>query len=242
MEIDQKDGTIRLSTGAAISPGLTQVAFRAQPVFENSWSQQTGKLPWVHYRVHGDVTDGKRISAILCFYDQTLVSVDLWANLYPPGATGWDSYSDAIEASAKDFHDRLLEHLFSRHGSPESFHAAQLSQDLAILKCPVNWSFPWGSVVSHHDCRSNATFITVSYGNRLAEAQAGTLAAAPKNLAVRSEVVRNVESNPEYAWGFEAAKVELARGNQTGAIRLVRETSGISLAEAQELVAFWGKL
>ncbi len=49
-----------------------------------------------------------------------------------------------------------------------------------------------------HDPRSSATFITVSYGNRLAEAQARTLA-APKRAAIKSEFVHGVESNPEYA-------------------------------------------
>jgi hypothetical protein len=241
MDIDQQDGTVRLSNGVAISPGLTQLAFRAQPVFENSGTPQTGKPPWVHYRVHGDVTDGKSFHVILCFYGQVLVSVDLCASLYPPGATGWDSYSDGIEAATKDFHDRLLQHLFTRHASAESFHAPQLSEDLAILKRPVNWSFPWGSVVSYHDSRSSTTFITVSYGDRLAQAQAGTLA-APENTAVKSEFVQTAESNPEYAWGFETAKQELARGNRRGAIRLVRETSSMSVPEAEELVAFWGKL
>lgn len=77
------------------------------------------------------------------------------------------------------------------------------------------------------------------YGDRLAEAQARI--AAAKGPVVRSEFVQSVESNREYASGFEAAKLELARGNQAGAIRLVRETSGVSLAEAQELVGFCGK-
>jgi hypothetical protein len=182
MDIDQKDGTVHLSNGCVISPGLTERTLQTEPAFIAATLEYTGNPPWSKYRVPGDVTDGKNVFVILSFYGQVLVSVDLCVNLYPPGAVRWESYSDGIEAAVKDFHDRLLQHLFTKHASAASFHAAQLSQDLGILKQPVNWTFPWGRVISYHDSRSSTTFISVLYGNRLAEAQAGTLAAAKLRL------------------------------------------------------------
>jgi hypothetical protein len=238
MDIDPQDGTVRLSNGCLIGPGLTRGDFEAQPIFGAATLEYSANPPWSHYRVPGDVTDGKRVSVTVYFYGQVLVSVDISANLYPPGAIGWEHYSDGIEAATKDFHDGLLQHLFSKHANAASFHAPQLSQDLAILKRPVTWPFHWGRVISQHDSRSSTTNIVLWYGDRFAEAQAGTLVAAP-NPAVRSEFVQRMESNPEYVSGFEAAKLELTRRNTAGAIRLVRETSGMSLSEAQELVASW---
>lgn len=241
MDIDRQDGTVRLSYGVVIHPGLTHDAFRTEPIYGQASPRAPGNPPWIHYKLPSDVTDGKSLFVTLCFYRQTLVSVELSANLYPPGAKGWESYSDAIEAEAKDFHDRLLEHLFSKRASAESFHAPYLSRDLAILSHPVNWPFPWGTVSSQHDSRGSVTSIIVSYGERLAEAVKDSAAAKQKSPSAKSEFLQFVQGNPAFASGFEAAKLELAPGNKTGAIRLVRETSGMGLAEAQALVATWEK-
>jgi hypothetical protein len=108
MDIDQQDGTIRLSNGIVISPSLTRRALETLPIFGASTLEYSGNPPWTHYRVPGDVTDGKRVIVTIYFYGQVLLSVDFFVNLYPPGAIGWEHYSDGIEASIKDFHDRLL--------------------------------------------------------------------------------------------------------------------------------------
>jgi len=231
MEIDQQDGTIRLASGLVITASLTQEAFQADPASRTVTRLDRGAPPWITYRLPGGTIDGRAISLGLCFNAQVLVSVDINVNLYGPGPKTWDSYSDKIEAAAKDFHDRLLQHLFSKHETSDTFHVAQLSDDVALLEHSTDWPFAWGAVSSYHDPRSQGTKITVSYGNRLADA----VAAPPRPAAVPSV------TDERFASGFEAAKLELARGNRTGAIRLVRETSGMGLEQAKALVASWEK-
>jgi hypothetical protein len=231
MEIDQRDGTIRLANGLVITASLTQDAFRADPASHTVTRLDRGAPSWVTYRLPGGTIDGRAISLGLCFHAQVIVSVDINVNLYGPGATTWDSYSDTIEAAAKDFHDRLLQHLFLKHQTSDTFHVARLSDDVAVLAHSTDWPFSWGAVSSYHDPRSLGTKITVFYRNQPA-------AEHPVEL---SAVVRAVAADERFASGFEAAKLELARGNTTGAIRLVRETSGMGLEQAKELVASWEK-
>ena len=231
MEIDQQDGSIRLANGLVITASLTQEAFQADPASRTVTRVDRGAPPWITYRLPGGTIDGRAISLGLCFNAQVITSVDINVNLYGPGAKTWDSYSDKIEAAAKDFHDRLLQHLFSKHETSDTFHAAQLSDDVALLAHSTDWPFAWGAVSSFHDPRSSGTKITVSYGNRLADA----VAAPPRPAAVPSV------TDERFASGFEAAKLELARGNTTGAIRLVRQTSGMGLEQAKALVASWEK-
>jgi hypothetical protein len=234
MDIDQQDGTIRLANGLVITASLTQEAFQADPASRTVTRLDRGAPPWITYRLPGGTIDDRAISLGLCFHAQVIVSVDINVNLYGPGPKTWDSYSDKIEAAAKDFHDRLLQHLFSKHETSDTFHVAQLSDDVALLAHSTDWPFAWGAVSSFHDPQSLGTKITVSYGNRLADA----VAAPARPAAVRAV---DVSADERFASGFEAAKLELARGNTTGAIRLVRQTSGMGLEQAKALVASWEK-
>jgi hypothetical protein len=83
--------------------------------------------------------------------------------------------------------------------------------------------------------------VTEPFGGTTARAAASSNspATAPQIPRPKSDLVQRMESNREYASGLEAARRELASRNKAGAIRLVRDTSGVSLAEAQELVAYW---
>lgn len=168
MDIEEKDGTVTLSNGLVIRPDLARDDFEDRFTVDGVRPQSSGSPVWSHQRIPGDVTDGREILASVCFHGQKLVSVDLCANLYPAGAVGWEHYSDEIEAATKDFHDRLLQHLFAKHASAKTFQApaAELSRDPAILKRTVEWPFPWGKVVSQHDPRSSTTSILVMYGDR----------------------------------------------------------------------------
>jgi hypothetical protein len=215
-----------------ITAGLTQDAFQADPASRTVTRVDRGAPPSKTYRLPGGTVDGRNISLGLCFHAQVLVSVDINVNLYGPGAT-WDSYSDKTEAAAKDFHDRLLQHLFSKHETSDTFHAGQLSDDVALLAHSTDWPFAWGAVSSAHDPRGPSTQITVSYGNRLADAVAADARPAAERPVAAAD--------PRFASGFEAAKLELARGNTVAAIRLVRATSGMGLNEAKQLVASWEK-
>jgi hypothetical protein len=170
MEIDRQDGSVRLPNGFAFGAGLTQDDFRASAAFQVAKTQNYGTLPWIHYSFPGGAIDSRAVLVSLCFYDQMLVSVDLAADLYPPGPKSWDTYSLEIEAATKDFHDRLLKYLFAGSTRGKNFHGGELSKDEAILQRPANWSFPWGTVCSSHDSKGGGTSITISYGNRHAEA------------------------------------------------------------------------
>jgi hypothetical protein len=207
-------------------------------------SEDHGTPPWIHYRFPGGALEGKNVSVSLCFHDQMLVSVDLAADLYPPGPRSWSAYSLQTEAATKDFHDRLLEYLFAGSTRERRFDVTRLSEDEAILKRPVNWPFPWGKVCSSHDPRGDSTSITVSYGNRYAEAvnaDQARIASGAESSGARSNVVQSVISDARFAGDLERAKLELALGNRTNAIRLARESTGMSLREAQDLMDLWEK-
>jgi hypothetical protein len=233
LDIDPQDGTIRLPNGVVIGAGMTQDAFRAGAIFGEAQSDSHGTLPWITYRIPGGDFDGKALLISPCFYDQMLVSVDLTADLYPPGPKSWSTYSDEIEAATESFHDRLLEHFFAASTRGESFDVNRLSGDKAPRK---DWSFPWGQACSTHDPRGDGTFITVSYGNRQAEAAKAYQAGS---AAVTSKIVESVVNDTRFAGDLQRAKVELELGNRIAAIRLAREATGMSLREAQDLVAQW---
>jgi hypothetical protein len=141
-DIDRHDGTVRLSNGFAIAAGLTRDAFQASSVFAAARRMDSGAMSWTEYRLAGGEIDGKPISATVTFSGQMLLSVNLTADLYPPGPKSWDTYSDTTEAATKDFRDRLLEYLFTDPVRSERFHIERFSEDEAILDRPVNWPFP----------------------------------------------------------------------------------------------------
>jgi hypothetical protein len=242
-DIDQKDGTIRLPNGFAIGAGLTKDAFQASDVFNAAKRLDSGAVQWTEFRLAGGELDAKNVSATLIFSGQMLLSVNLTADLYPPGPKSWDTYSSRTEAATKDFHDHLLNYLFTDLVRGERFHVEHLSEDEAILNRPLNWQFPWGRVGSFHDPRSNETYIDVSYGNRYAEAVKALqdIAAQAKNSGAQSRIVQRVANDSKFASGLEQAKQALARGNKLEAIRLARQVTGINLGEAKELIASWEK-
>jgi ribosomal protein L7/L12 len=50
-----------------------------------------------------------------------------------------------------------------------------------------------------------------------------------------------VANDSDFAAALEPAKQALAHGNKIDAIRLARQATGMSLPEAQELIALWEK-
>jgi len=176
LDIDPQDGTIRLPNGFAIGAGMTQDAFRASSIFAEAKSESHGTPPWIQYNLPGGQLEGKAILVSLSFYDEMLVSVDLTADLYPPGPKSWDTYSEETEGATEKFHDRLLEYFFAGSARGERFDANPRSGDKAPLK---NWAFPWGEARSTHDSRGGGTFIIVAYGNRQAEAAKAYQARTP---------------------------------------------------------------
>jgi hypothetical protein len=240
-DIDRQDGTIRLPNGFAIDAALTKDAFQASSIFPAARRLDSAAMSWTEYRFAAGEIDGKNVSATVTFSGQMLLSVNLTADLYPPGPKSWDTYSSKTEAATKDFHDRLLQYVFTDPVHSNRFHVERLSEDEAILARPVDWPFPWGSVASAHDPRGCETYITVSYGNRYTEAvkalQDG--AARAESSGTRSQLVQSVASASKVAASLEPAKQALARGNKIDAIRMARQVTGMGLREAQDLVASW---
>ena len=85
------------------------------------------------------------------------------------------------------------------------------------------------------------TCITVSYGNRLAEAAGAAGGRMAQSPDVKRQGIEQLVRDPRVRVALEAAKRELAFGNRTAAVRLARESTGIGLREAQDLVASWEK-
>jgi len=243
-DIDRHDGAIRLPNGFVVNANLTRDAFEASAVYDAARRLDSGGMPWTQYRFPGGEIDGKDVSVTLAFSGQTLIFVNLTADLYPPGPKSWDTYSDQTEAATKDFHDRLLAYLFADPPTAGPFHPDPLSEDTSVFNRPVKFQLPWGSAESTHDPRGDETYITVSYGNRYAEAARAFNDRAPiagQSASALSKLVQSVASDPRFASGLEKAKQELMLGNKIDAIRLARQATGLGLKEAQELIASWEK-
>ncbi len=200
MHIDRHTGTIKLPNGYAIEPNLSQQEFRANQIFSHSRCRNCGTLPWIHYEFSGGELKGKTILVGLCFYDQTLVSVSVSANLYPPGNADWSNYSLDVEAAAKRFHERILTDTLGKPTKSEQPAAEYLSDRKTTLTSSHTWAFAWGSVNSAHDSKGGGTFLTISYGNREALARKAyhRLQAGPNPL---SKLIGRVFGNVKQALG-----------------------------------------
>jgi hypothetical protein len=180
MNIDQNDGTVRLPNGNSISPSLSQDAFRQSAMFHESPLHNPETSSWIYHHVSGGTIDGHELTAFLCFYGQTLVSVELAVNLGVPAPSG--SSPDLLElaaAAVKQFHNRLLERIIGPPSSSVSMPFDDPSPSLAMLARQLTWDFPWGKVISHHNFYSHMTCIGVTYGDRYQQAfQAWTSARA----------------------------------------------------------------
>lgn len=169
MNVDRQTGAVTLPNGWSAGPSLTQEGFRAGEMFPGARSGG-GVPPWIHYRFSGGRLDGKELLVSLCFYDETLVSLSVTADHYPPGQRDWSNYSLDVEAATKDFHDRLLEGQLGEPTDSPEFSMGGLSEAQATLARPHRWVFPWGKVLSSHDQKGGGTSIVVLYGNRQEEA------------------------------------------------------------------------
>lgn len=170
MHIDPQTGTVGLPNGYSVDPSLTQDGFRASALFSQARSQDHGTWPWIHYHFSGGHLEGKELLVSLCFYDQVLVYLSMTADLYPPGPKDWSTYSLAVEAAIKDFHDRLLEQTLGKPSRSDQLPYGELPAAQATLAHPHIWELPWGTVHSAYDSKGGDTSIIVKYGNRHDEA------------------------------------------------------------------------
>jgi hypothetical protein len=171
MLFNRENGTVRFPNGLTIGSALTQEAFLASPASRNARSQDYGTLPWIHYHLSGGQLEGRELLVSLCFFDQILVHLSVTANFYPSGLKDWSNYSLDVEATTKQFHDRLLEQMLSKPSKGGTFIFRRLPDRQHTLERPLCWRLPWGTVSSFHDPKGGGTYIGVSYGNRRKEAQ-----------------------------------------------------------------------
>jgi hypothetical protein len=170
VHIDPGTGAVTFPNGVAIDASLTQDAFRASAIFAQARADTVGVPPWIHYHFSGGHLEGKELLVSLLYYDQMLVSVNVAADLYPPGPKDWSNYSLDVEAATKDFHDRLLTRLLGSPTESPEMSSGGFSAAQATLARPHRWRLPWGSVWSGHDTKGGGTSVMVQYGNRNEEA------------------------------------------------------------------------
>jgi hypothetical protein len=114
--------------------------------------------------------EGRDLLTSLCFYDQTLLCVELTTTLLPPGERDWSHYSLDVEAATKEFHDQVLEQTLGNPSRSRRMPVGDLRSNRSTLARPLTWIFRWGKVMSFHDSIGGGTYIRVSYGNRLEQA------------------------------------------------------------------------
>jgi hypothetical protein len=172
MLIDKDSGAIHLPNDFVISPGLEQAGFRASACFKQASSYDANTLPFIHYRFDGGTLDGHPLNVNLCFYGELLVETSLSANFYPPASKGWENYSPEIEYRTKDFHDELLRQALGEPAWKIPWARwLSLSSKSATARGPLEYHYHWGSVWSVYDEKSGSSFIGVTYGSRLRDAQ-----------------------------------------------------------------------
>jgi hypothetical protein len=170
IEINTDNGTIILPSEYAVSPSLTQEAFRKGEMFSNAQSRTAGTFPWIHYSFSGGSVSGRNLLVSLCFYDQMIVSTHMTVDFYPPGSKDWSDYSLDVETSTKQCHDALLEEILGTPTESDRLAGVHLDPAHETLARPLKWDFPWGTVRSSYDFKGGGAFIIVGYGNRQEEA------------------------------------------------------------------------
>jgi hypothetical protein len=170
LNIDPRDGLVKLPNAYVITAHLTQDGFRAGECFAAATVRDVGTRPFIHYHFACGEVEEKQLLANLIFYDQMLLSMELTADLYPPGPKDWSNYSLEVEAATKRFHEDLLRRMLGEPSICRPISHSQRPPELSTLDQPCSWRFPWGKVDSFHDDRSGGTFICISYGDRLEEA------------------------------------------------------------------------
>lgn len=169
-QIHPDTGQIDLPNGLTIPPSLTLDDFCHDPAYAQAQCRNQGTSAWSHHHLPGGPIDGHELLAVLCFYDQMLVNVDLTADLYPPGPKDWSRYSLDIEAAAKQFHDRLLEQMFGPPTHREHIFPGSLPRTQSALEIPLRWDFSWGQIFSSHDFNGGGTSIILRYADRTEQA------------------------------------------------------------------------
>lgn len=170
LRIDTQTGCVTLPTGFVVGPDLTREAFLSSPHGKTAQTTDNATLLFLHGRFTAGQVGGHPLLANACFFEESLVYLDMTVSLYPPDARDWSSYSLNTEAAIKTLHDRLLT---SQLGEPTMVHSlllGSLSAEQASLEKSLEWRYPWGRVWSSHDSKGGGTSFCVQYGDRLEEA------------------------------------------------------------------------
>jgi len=170
MTIDPESGCVTLPDGFVIKPDWTRSAMLSGAQGDAARASRMEDQLYLHGQFKGGEIEGHPVLVSACFYEGTLLYLNLCVSLYPPGAVDWESYSLDVEAAIKSLHDRLLTAQFGPPSRVQHLPMAYATPAEASLESTLTWEFPWGRVVSAHDVKGGGTSITVRYGNRLEEA------------------------------------------------------------------------
>lgn len=169
LHIDAETGHVTLPSGCRVTPELTREEFLSGPHGKVAQTSDNATLLFLHARSAAGTVEARPLLANACFFDETLVYLEMTVNLYPPNATDWSSYSLDVEAATKSLHDRLLTELLGKPTRIHSMSPGSLTATQATLAQSLEWKFPWGRVFSFHDNKGGGTSFRVEYGDRLAE-------------------------------------------------------------------------
>ena len=180
--IQSADGTVTLPSGQAIGASLMHRTFKETGLYEISRTL-TGDAGYTHYLFSAGTMDSKPWTAVVRFFNELLVNVDLSVNLYDPDKWVGKQFDLDVEAETKRYQERLL---IACLGSPEvssipQAHAKELSDQQRLLAVPVTWKYRWGHVLSSHDFNRNSTWIRVTYSSRTEKKFARFKVKPPKN-------------------------------------------------------------
>jgi len=170
MTINPQTGTVTLPNGQRVGPELTREEFRSGPLNKDARTTDCGTMLFQHCRFEAGLVEDHPLLANACFFEETLLYLDMTVSLYPPGATDWSSYSLDTEAAIKSLHDRLLTEQLGEPSGILRVPVAYSTPAQASLAHALRWDFDWGQVWSSHDPKGGGTSMCVRYGNRLEEA------------------------------------------------------------------------
>ncbi len=168
LDIAKRDGMVELPNGEIIRADLSHDEFRISELFENSRITHADEGV-ADYQFGAGEFKGKRWRACLSFFNQLLLHLDLWANLYPPDEWNLVNKDFHTEVETKQFHERVLAEIL---GPPEmsdnieQFRAYELSGQHLALAQQATWRFPWGVVTSTHSFSEGTTNVRVTYATR----------------------------------------------------------------------------
>ena len=166
--INPRDGSVLLPSQITLSARLMHQEFKAWEIYDFVRALP-GEKGFRRYQFLAGSMHEKPWQAIISFFNELLVNVQLGANLYARDQWEKAGHDLDIEAETKRFHEKIL---VANLGAPEvsrvprSHHNKDLADHQIRLAVPATWKYTWGSVVSSYDFNAKSTTMRITYTNR----------------------------------------------------------------------------